>query len=165
MKPPTPSSPPGIALPLATSALAAWQAVPSLIDGWRTDLYSRGAPLAFLIWLVPLAIVFFKQRAAPGLGWIGLSLFLCAAGSMGEVNLLLHLALATAIAGLSGLALSGFVATLAAAAWLPASGWFLSHLKSGGLAGWERPVFAALVALLIVSPKLMPSSSTSGPKS
>ncbi len=165
MKPSPPSSFSAIALPLATSALAAWQAVPSLIEGWRTDLYSRGAPLAFLIWLVPLAIVFFKQRAAPGLGWIGLSLFLCAAGSMGGVNLILHLALATALAGLSGLRLSGIVTTMAAAAWLPASGWFLSHLKSGGLAGWERPVFAALVALLIVVPQLKPSSSTSVPKS
>ncbi len=165
MKPSPPSSFSGIALPLATSALAAWQAVPSLIEAWRTDLYSRGAPLAFFIWLVPLSIVFFKQRATPGLAWIGLSLFLCAAGSMGGVNLLLHLALATAVTGLSGLRLSGIVTTMAAAAWLPASGWFLSHLKSGGLAGWERPVFAALVALLIVVPQLKPSSSTSVPKS
>jgi hypothetical protein len=165
MNPAQRSSFSGIALPLATSALAAWQAVPSLIEAWRTDLYSRGAPLAFFIWLVPLAIVFFKQRAAPGPGWIGLSLLLCAAGSMAGVNLLQHLALATAVAGLSGLRFYGFVTTAASAAWLPASGWFLSHMKSGGFAGWERPVFAVLMALVVVAATSKPSFFTSVSKS
>ncbi|MEI6674116.1 MAG: hypothetical protein WCO57_02955, partial [Verrucomicrobiota bacterium] len=50
--------------------------------------------------------------------------------------------------------------TLAALAWLPASGWFLSHWKTGGLGGWERPALAAMMALLLLTLSRAPASST-----
>lgn len=58
-----------------------------------------------------------------------------------------HLALAAAVPGLLGLRLGGLIAFTAAAAWLPASGWFLSQWKVSGFVGWERPAFAVVMAL------------------
>ena len=145
---------PGMALPLAVLGLAAWQALPTLVEAWGNDLYTRGAPLAFGLWLAPQGWVFFQQRhlaPKPCLAWLGISLLLCTAGSMTSLRVLHHLALATALPGLLGLGLAGCVTTAAAAAWLPATGWLLSHWKTGGLAGWERPAFASIMALVLLA--------------
>ncbi|MEI6654176.1 MAG: hypothetical protein WCP45_05355 [Verrucomicrobiota bacterium] len=201
----TAESPPdslGMGLPLAVSGLAAWQALPSLIEAWNHDLYSRGAALAFAIWLVTPGWLYFKNRHAPAPAsavWLVLALLLCAAGAMSGLRVLQHLALACAVAGLPGwrrgacgaantdrlaqdsviegsgqnaratvaracCPLSVFtptaalakltalgVAVVAALAWLPASGWFLSHWQVGGLSGWERPVVASLMAFFLLA--------------
>jgi hypothetical protein len=81
---------------------------------------------------------------------MAVSLVLCTAGSMTGLRVLHHLALATALPGLLGLGLGACVTIAAAPAWLPATGWFLSHWKTGGLAGWERPAYASVMALLLL---------------
>jgi hypothetical protein len=150
-------------LPMAVLGLAAWHALPTLIEAWGSDLYSAGAPLAFGLWLASQGWLYFKQRQLAGppcMVLLVLSLLLCAAGSMCGLRVLHHLALATAVSALPGWKLGACITTSAAMAWLPATGWFLSHWKSGGLAGWERPAFAGLMALLLVG-----LSRISGPPS
>ena len=156
-----------MALPVATLALAIWQAVPALVEAWQDDLYARGAPLAFVIWLGLFALYFLRIRErilTPRTEWIAVSLFLCAAGSMSGLRVLQHLALAAAIPGLLGLRFTGFIAVASAVTWLPASGWFLSHWQAGGLLGWERPLLSLLTgAVLIALPGILspyPPSST-----
>lgn len=85
------------------------------------------------------------------MAWLGLSLFLCMAGSLSGLRVLHHLALATAVPGLLGLKFAGLVTTAASLAWLPATGWFISHWKSGGLSGWERPVVVAIFSLILLA--------------
>jgi hypothetical protein len=133
--------------------LTAWKAFPTLAEAWQHDLYARGAPLAFAIWLATQAWLFFKNRGQStdqGIAWLGFSLLLCAAGSLSGLRVLHHLALATAVPGLLGLRFAGLATTAAALAWLPASGWFISHWKSGGLTGWERPVFVTFLSIILL---------------
>lgn len=140
----------GISLPLATLGLCAWHAFPSLAAAWGNDLYSRGAATAFVIWLLSQCIIMFgtpSLRTSSRHGWIIIALILCVTGSMSELRAIQHLALAAAVPGLLGLGFTGVTSFASAATWMPASGWFLSHVISGGLAGWERPASAMLFAL------------------
>ena len=143
----------GLALPLAILGIAACNALPSLAEAWRVDLYARGAAIAFAIWLIPSAWRIFQQRgfAKPCLVWLALALVLGTAGSMSDLRVLHHLALATAVAGAFGWRSPGLVLLVAAVTWLPATGWFLSHLMSGGLAGWERPLGSTLLSILLLA--------------
>ena len=95
-------------------------------------------------------VVFGKPgpRAAPNAVWITAALVLCAAGSMSGMRALQHLALAAALPGLLGSGFTGIASVAAAATWMPASGWILSHLEKGGLKGWERPSAAIVFSLI-----------------
>ncbi len=139
----------GLALPLATLGLCAWHALPSLAAAWGNDLYSRGAVAAFVIWLASHYVISRHSalRTNSNHAWIIVSLLLCIAGSMCELRALQHLALAAAVPGVFGLGFTGIPLLAAAATWMPASGWFISHMKAGGLIGWERPAAAAISAL------------------
>lgn len=143
----------GLLLPLAVLALAAWYALPSLSDAWRNDLYSRGGLLAFLIWLMPQGYILGKSLRSnnnASLAWSAIALFLSATGAMSDLNILQQLALAAAVPGVLGVRWLGLTTSAAALGWLPATGWLLSHWHVGGLGGWERPAFAALLALLLM---------------
>ena len=142
-----------LALPLAVLGLATWNALPTLVEAWQCDLYARGAPLAFAIWLAPQAWLVGNGRHSPlrpGLAWMVVSLILGVVGSMSGLRVLHHLAFAAAVPGVLGLRAAGLLVLAAAPAWLPATGWFVSHLKAGGLAGWERPAYAALAAVFLL---------------
>jgi hypothetical protein len=143
-----------MAISLAVLGLAACNALPTLIEAWSNDLYARGGSLAFGIWLAPQGFLFLKKphffSGHSGLAWVVASLLLVTAGSMTGMRALQHLALACAFSGLLGSRLVALAALAAAPAWLPATGWFVSHWMSGGLAGWERPTFAALMALVLL---------------
>lgn len=141
----------GLALPLAVLALAAWNAVPPLIGAWRDDLYARGALPAFGIWLAVPVWLFFRKRpfaVHPCFFWLVLALLFSMAGSMTGLRVLHHLSLTVAVPGLVGLRIGGIATALAALAWLPVTGWLLSHYIAGGLAGWERPLYASIMGLL-----------------
>ena len=156
-------------LPLAILGIAVCNALPSLIEAWRVDLYAHGAAIAFMIWLIPSAWRFLKQRqfTRPCLVWLAIALVLGTAGSMSDLRVLHHLALATAVAGAFGWRTSGILLLAAAATWLPATGWLLSHWLSGGLAGWERPLSAILLSILLLaltrSPHTQPLQNHSEP--
>ena len=143
-----------LVLPLAVVVLTALQAVPSIFEAWGNDVYAHGAPLACVIWLAPQVWWRMINRHAPAqprLIWLGLALLLCVIGTMTELRVLQHLALACSITGAFGWRFFGFVTNATALAWLPASGWFLSHWKSSGLVGWERPVFAFILAIFLLA--------------
>jgi hypothetical protein len=143
---------PGLLLPLATVCLVGWLALPSLITAWGNDLYAKGLPLAFLIWIAPQLYYFSLVRSSSkphSHFWIGLSLFFCVLGSMSDFNILYHLALAAAIPGFCGLRGAGLLAFIGAGSWFSALGWAISHFIKGGLMGWERPFVAALISLVI----------------
>ena len=155
----------GMAMPAAVLVLTSWHALPSLFAAWGNDLYARGAALGFALWLAILVLVVFKQApAAPSTAWMLVALALCAAGSMGSLRVLQHLALAAAVAAFPGGFARGWIIVLAALAWLPASGWFLSHLKTGGLGVWERPLAALVVCAPLLASLRHPRSSSPQPK-
>ncbi|MEI7954112.1 MAG: hypothetical protein WCJ66_02970 [Verrucomicrobiota bacterium] len=142
-----------LTLPIAVLALSAWQALPTITEAWSSDLYARGAPLACAIWLIPQIwwrVSYRHSPIAPRTAWLGLAVLLCIAGAMTELRVVQHLALACALAGTFGWRFSGFVTIATSLAWLPASGWFVSHWKNAGLAGWERPVLASSLGVFLL---------------
>lgn len=159
----------GMAMPAAVLCLASWHALPSLLAAWENDLYSKGALLAFVLWLAFMGWLVFKQfkqpPAAPSTAWMLIALVLCAAGAMGSLRVLHHLALAAAVAAFCPGIVRGLIAVLAAFAWLPASGWFLSQLKIGGLHSWERPLATLAILMPLLLASRWPRSSTHQPKS
>jgi len=91
-----------------------------------------------------------RQTAGPHLAlWIVLSGLLCMMGSMTSLRVCHHLAFAAALCGLTVRGLRGWVAAVGALSWLPACGWLVSSISSGGLTGWERPVLAATAAFVL----------------
>ncbi len=142
-----PDSYEGLIPALFMSILSAALALPSLWDAWQHDLYSTGGLTAFLIWLTTLGAVSFRQRQTAGphsFTWIAISGLLCMAGSITSLHVCHHLALVAAFCGLTMKVSRGWIAAVGALAWLPACGWLASRLSSGGLAGWERPMLAAI---------------------
>lgn len=137
-------------LPLAVVGLSLWHAFPSLFEAWSVDLYARGAASAFVIWLAILGIpsICKKMLHEPFLAWSAISLVLIALGAMTEIRAVHHLALAFAVTGTMGLKISGLLSVAAAITWMPAAGWVISHWKTDGLVGWERPT----IALFMISP-------------
>ena len=143
----------GMALPLITLALVSWQAYPPLVYAWRNDLYSRGAGIAFLIWLIAQLIIAFRLHGGKvrtsGL-CTAIAIGLCAGSAVSGLNVLNQLALAFAFPGVFGLRYMGVCVAAASVAWLPATGWFMSSFKSGGFAGWERPFASAVLGLALL---------------
>ena len=141
---------------LASLALSAYLAGPTLAGAWLHDLYSRGGALAFAITTAGVLAGFFLagKPQCRSVAWPVLSVLCCAAGSMADLRVLHHAGLAFALAGWTGAASAGLTAAAAALAWMPAAGWFLSRFHAGGLAGWERPLAAAAgTAVLLVIAK------------
>ena len=138
---------------IVISTMAGYLSAPSLLEAWSHDSYSRGGPAAFGIWILVLAGVFLLPRGngnCHGVSWIMIAAACCAAGSMADLRVLHHLALACSLTGLAGMGLSGLLSVAAALAWMPAAGWFLSRFFPGGLVGWERPA-AVLAGCFVVS--------------
>lgn len=141
---------------LGISVLAAYLSAPSLLEAWQHDGYSRGGLAAFGIWFLVLAGVRFLPNANShrhAVLWTVLAALCCAAGSMADLRVLYHLGLACALTGFAGFGSSGVMAVALAVAWMPATGWFLSRVFSGGLVGWERPaaVLAGFLVFLIAA--------------
>ena len=136
---------------LFLSILSAVLALPSLWDAWQNDRYATGGLIAFLIWLSSLVIASYWLRRVRGdrsTFWIILAALLCMAGSMTSLRVCHHLALACALSGLAVTTKHGWLAAAVALSWLPASGWLISRVFVGGLAGWERPTLAATIAII-----------------
>ncbi len=141
---------PGLFLSILTAVLA----LPSLWDAWQNDLYAYGGFIAFLVWLSSLGMASFWRchvRRDRSTFWIILAALLCMAGSMTSLRVCHHLALACALSGLARPPRQGWLAAAAALSWLPASGWLISRVSVGGLAGWERPTLAAMTAIIWLS--------------
>jgi hypothetical protein len=119
-------------LPLAVLGLAAWQGAAGLVAAWGNDLYARGAPWAFGLWLATAVLARPRGSESRPLVWVAVSLLCCVAASISGLQVMNHLALAIAV-------------------WLPASGWFISRWITGGLSGWERPLAALACGFAILA--------------
>ncbi|MGD7652025.1 MAG: hypothetical protein ACQCXQ_02335 [Verrucomicrobiales bacterium] len=135
------------------AALASFLAFPSLVEAWRTDLYARGGPAAFAIWILTHIVVFILNRnqSRHPARWTTIAALTCAAGSVADLRVLLHAGLALAFTGLAGFRFTGLASAVAALSWMPAAGWFISRLRAGGLDGWERPLVATAFAVVIIT--------------
>lgn len=143
---------------LIVLALAAGKALPSLLAAWENDLYSRGALLAFGLWSLPLFASGLKSRLSPNRLFLAAGIFALVIGSVAQVNAVKHLALALTLTAALPIRFSPSLMLAASFCWLPAAGWFLSHLVQEGLGGWERPTLAAM-SLLILFPLALPCFS------
>lgn len=140
-------------LSMAVLVLSAYLALPSLVDAWRHDLYSRGGAAAFAVWITALIASWFPLRRKAGVAstiWPVCAALLCALGSMSSLRVLYHAALVVALVSCPRLAVRpGMLAALGALAWLPSAGWIISRFQAGGLAGWERPMMAGMFCILL----------------
>jgi hypothetical protein len=138
-------------LPLAVLGLAAWQGAAGLVAAWGNDLYARGAPWAFGLWLATAVLARPRGSESRPLVWVAVSLLCCVAASISGLQVMNHLALAIAVPALLGFSLPGLAVIASAAVWLPASGWFISRWITGGLSGWERPLAALACGFAILA--------------
>lgn len=127
---------------------SAYLSLPTLIDAWQNDRYSRGGMAAFGLWLLGLAFVSYRSRLSthrPSVVWLLGAMACCALGGMFSVNLLYHAGFALACMAWLLPYYFGVLIFLGTLAWLPATGWFVSRVMAGGFVGWERPVMVLVV--------------------
>lgn len=139
-------------LPAATMILCSSLAIPSLLAASQNDLYSKGSILAFIIWLLPQIFLFIKKidkTKRHSNFWIIMSLGLSILSTITQLRVISHLAMAASITGFCGNRYSGLLTFGASIAWFPAAGWIASRFVTGGLAGWERPLFCAIISTVI----------------
>ncbi|SCY30134.1 hypothetical protein [Desulfoluna spongiiphila] len=101
-----------------------------LLSAWQRSPHDRLGWLALFIWLVP--VLYRGRHLHRGLpAWspllLGLGLLLSFIGEMGSLNLLNHLGLATALAGLARITPRQLPWAAAAISWMPLFGWVGSH--------------------------------------
>lgn len=147
-------------LPFAVLAVALVRSMSSLVEAWGHDVYSRGAAVAFAIWVLPAFLPFLrKPPQGGGFFWLILALVSGVAGAVSSLRILSHLSLAFSIAAVARPHGLRIVWVCASVAWLPASGWLLSKLHGGGFSGWERPVLSLLSTLVFLIPARKPLAS------
>lgn len=117
---------------LAVFAYCAFQAS-DLPASWLHAPAARYAWIAFLIWLAPLVMVIMhcvKHQETKGYSpvLLGLALAVSLAGTLGSLNVLKHIGLALAIAGMLPFRIDTIVWIITAVAWLPASGYALKAI-------------------------------------
>lgn len=141
-------------LPAAITAWVAWFAIPPLLFAWTTDVFSRGASLAVVIWSLSLIWILFDDNSlllTPSSAWLSCAVLLCLCGVLCKLNVLLHLALAASLMGLMSLkflTLTSAVLATASLCWLPAAGWFLAKAVPTDAVPWLRICLAAAFAIL-----------------
>lgn len=143
----------GLLLPFAVLLVTIWKAFPTLTAAWNNDLYSRGGMIAFAIWTATQIGLAFLSRRVGLRGrffWVAASLGFFAIAGLSELNVFYHLSLACAVPGFLGLRMMGVFVVIASAVWLPATGYFVSNWKAGGLSGWERPGLALAFAVFAI---------------
>ena len=122
----------------------AWQSR-DLLTAWREAPFDRIDPVAFAIWLAPLAFAWTRGRVSGAINstWLLLAAAATLLGAITDLHVLPHLALAFALASFLPTKTPVLPWLPAAVAWMPVFGW-----GSSGL-GW--PVVIA-VRLLVVFP-------------
>jgi len=144
----------GIALPIAVCVIALARTVPSLMEAWRVDLYARGAWIAFFIWVGMQAYARLtspRRHEKETAWWLGAALAAGCLGAVSDFNVYNHISLCFAITALFSVGWTSAICVVAAGAWIPASGWAISHFWNGGFQGWERPLAALVFAGIFLS--------------
>ena len=126
----------------AVALYTGWNAQ-SLIAAWQHSPFDRADVLAWLTWMVPVVLGLFGTTE-PRMVWLGAALVLTFSGLLLDLNLLSHLALAAACAGLTAPRRSFWVWLPMALTWMPLFGYFFSKYGLGIVAiGSLRVLFAA----------------------
>jgi len=113
-----------------------WQAS-DLIGAWRFSALDRFGWLVFLIWCTPF-VLYFKRQSENGKETginamlLGFGLFFSVLGQLGSLNVLQHIGLALAIAGLMPFRMKSsrmWIFWLCASiSWMPLLGWIGSRI-------------------------------------
>jgi hypothetical protein len=118
----------------AIALYAGWNAR-SLWGAWLHSPYDRSDPTAFLIWLLPIVIVWmrhFSRRIPPtlatGIAPFAIALAVSFAGVAVDLRSLEYLSLAVALSGFIPFRPATLLWLPLAASWMPGTGWaFSSH--------------------------------------
>jgi len=127
---------PGQQLPLVELAIllvAAWQAR-DLLNAWHHSPHDRLGWCALLAWLSPLAIrlAAIPQTERPANPFLlGAAIGASLLSELTELHVFGQVALALAIAAWMKMSCRSQLWLLAAVAWMPGFGWWLSHCSAG----------------------------------
>lgn len=154
--PPTPDQKTGvgIALPITVCVVTLARAMPSILEAWRIDLYARGAWIAFIIWVAVQAYARFtspRRHEQETAWWLAAALAAGCLGALCNMRVFDSISLSFAITGLFSVGWTSTICVAAAATWIPATGWLISHFWNGGLSGWERPLAALVFSALFIT--------------
>ena len=152
---PTPEQKPGVgtALPIAVCVITLARTMPSILDAWRSDLYARGAWIAFIIWVGIQAYARFtspRRHEQETAWWLAAALAAGCLGALSTMRVYDSISLCFAITGLFSVGWTSAICIVAAATWFQATGWFISPFWKGGLTGWERPLAAVVFSALFL---------------
>jgi len=106
-----------------------------LLWAWQHSTYDRYGWLAMLIWCTPLLIFWIRPSGVTGREnartvLLGFGLFFSFLGVLGSLNVLQHIGLAFAGAGLASFSWMHAVWLCSALSWMPALGWLGSRFFS-----------------------------------
>lgn len=141
-------------LPAAITLWVAWFAVPPLFTAWTTDVFCRGAAPALVIWCLSLIWILFDDNSlllTPSSAWLSCAVLLCLGGVIGNLNILLHLALSASLMGLLSLkflTLSSLCLACSSLCWMPATGWFFARFLPVSTIPWIRCSASIILAIL-----------------
>ncbi len=117
---------------IAVLGYCLWQAT-DLVRSWLTAPAERWAWIAFFIWCIPviwyLAITIQEQQikqSTPIL--LGAAIVVALVGGLGSLNILGHIGLALALAGMLPFRWEILVWLATALSWLPSFGWMIKSL-------------------------------------
>lgn len=132
---------------LAVLAYAAWNAS-DLIGAWRHSPFDHAGWIAFLVWLLPALPAMVRFRPVDAVR-PAVALVLSFCGSMAQLNVMEHAALAVAVGMPARKGLATWVWLAGAVSWMPALGYACGEMGLGvGAAGVLRVVLAAIAAIV-----------------
>lgn len=139
-----------------------------LLDAWGTSPADAYGWIALLAWLTPLLVLALVDRSrlaldAPNL-WLAAAALLCAlVGFAARLNVLEHLGLLLAIAGLVSWRRRNIIWMLSGVAWTPALGWLLlPALPAGGVLICRLLLAGAGAACVLMPRRDTPRHARSG---
>ncbi len=125
-----------------------------LYHAWTTDPFNKTGFWAFCVWLIPAIILIFdikirSDEANINQIVLSISIIFCMIGSLGDLNVLQHVAFSLAVASISKNKLTLILTLIASICWMPVLGWVGNNYLALNL-DWIRIPIAVIVSLLII---------------
>lgn len=95
---------------------------------WTLDLSNRYGLIAFLLWIISSIFIalHFHSNLRNGTWWT-LALLCCLAGKLGDMEVLKHVGIAVAVAGILPNTATRIICLIGAMSWTTALSWFSEH--------------------------------------